>query len=215
MKGKKLDNLKLNNDQKTNKNFMYRDLRRSNCYNVEFSGSNFNFTSLRGAHFKSCDFFDCEFKWAEFIGSNFKKSKFKKSTFQNAIFEGVNLDGTDFQDATFENVIFVDTDITKAKNLVLPQDTKIYENMPELEISEDLEKVVLAAMENEYIKKSRALDTKEGKINPISMEILLNEFAEKVLIRGLKLMATRIDKEFYTLSYIVKTIKGYAKEGIL
>ncbi|MGL5416384.1 MAG: pentapeptide repeat-containing protein [Clostridium sp.] len=215
MKGKKLDNLKLNNDQKTNKNFMYRDLRRSNCYNVEFSGSNFSFTSMRGAHFKGCDFFDCEFKWAEFIGSNCKKSKFKKSIFQNAIFEGVNLDGTDFQDAKFENVIFVDTDITKAKNLVLPEGTKIFETMPELEISSDLEKAVTIAMENDYIKKSRALDTKDGGINPISIMILLDEFTEKTLISGLKLMATRIDKEFYTLSYIVKIIKGYGKEGIL
>ena len=41
--------LKYNKVQKTNKNFMYQDLKRSNCYNSDFSNSNFNFTSLRGA----------------------------------------------------------------------------------------------------------------------------------------------------------------------
>ncbi|MGL4847388.1 MAG: pentapeptide repeat-containing protein [Clostridium sp.] len=194
---------------------MYRDLRRSNCYNVEFSGSNFSFATMRGAHFKGCDFFDCNFNSTEFIGSNLKKSKFKKSTFENAIFEGVNLDGADFQDATFKNVIFVDTDVTVAKNMKLPEDIKIFEEMPELSISEDLEKAILSAMENDHIKKSRALDTKTGSINPISVMILLDNFTEKVLISGLKLMKDRMDKDFYTLSYIVKTIKDYGKMGII
>ena len=39
--------LKYNKVQKMNKNFMYQDLKRSNCYNSDFS--NYNFTSLRGA----------------------------------------------------------------------------------------------------------------------------------------------------------------------
>ena len=39
-----------NNAQKTNKNFMYKDFRRSNCYNCDFSGSNFNFASFKSMH---------------------------------------------------------------------------------------------------------------------------------------------------------------------
>ena len=35
------------------KNFMYKNLERSNCYNCNFAGSTFDFVSFRGAHFKS------------------------------------------------------------------------------------------------------------------------------------------------------------------
>lgn len=215
MAKKTIENLKYNNAQKTNKNFMYRDLKRSNCYNSEFSGSNFSFTSFRGAHFKSCDFFDCKFEWTEFIGTNLKKSKFKKSIFKNVVFEGANLDGVDFSEATFENVILVNTDIEKAKNLVLPEDTKIFKEMPILDISDSLKEAIEHAMENEVIKKSRTLDTKDGGINTISIMILLENFNEKSLINGLNLMKDKSEKDFSTLSYIIKTIKGYAALGIL
>lgn len=205
MAKKIIENLKYNNTQKTNKNFMYRDLKRSNCYNTNFSGSNFSFASFRGAHFKSCDFFDCKFEWTEFIGTNLKKSKFKKSIFKNVVFEGVNLDGVDFLDAKFE----------KAKNLFLPEETRVFEIMPELNISDSLKKAINLAMENKYIKNSRTLDTKEGEINPISVMLLLENFNEKSLIKGLNLMNEKVEKDFSTLSYIIKTIKCYAKLGLL
>lgn len=215
MAKKIIENLKYNNTQKTNKNFMYRDLKRSNCYNTNFSGSNFSFASFRGAHFKSCDFFDCKFEWTEFIGTNLKKSKFKKSIFKNVVFEGVNLDGVDFLDAKFENVILVNTNIEKAKNLFLPEETRVFEIMPELNISDSLKKAINLAMENKFIKNSRTLDTKEGEINPISVMLLLENFNEKSLIKGLNLMNEKVEKDFSTLSYIIKTIKGYAKLGLL
>ena len=215
MAKKIIENLKYNNTQKTNKNFMYRVLKRSNCYNTNFSGSNFSFASFRGAHFKSCDFFDCKFEWTEFIGTNLKKSKFKKSIFKNVVFEGVNLDGVDFLDAKFENVILVNTNIEKAKNLFLPEETRIFEEMPELNISDSLKKAINLAMENKFIKNSRTLDTKEGEINPISVMLLLENFNEKSLIKGLNLMNEKVEKDFSTLSYIIKTIKGYANLGLL
>ena len=205
-----------NKAQKTNKNFMYNDLRRSNCYNTDFSGSNFNFASFRGAHFKSCDFFACTFHSAEFIASNLKKSKFKKAIFQNTIFEAVNLDGVDFSGAEFKNVIFIATDLSKANNLeFLEKDVKIFDTMPELEISEQLEEAINLAMENEFIKKSRVLDTKEGNINPISVMILLENFKEKFLIEGLKMISKDLEKDFCTLSYIIKLLKKYQKEGLI
>lgn len=42
-----------NNADKSNKNFMYSNLTRANCYNCDFSNSHFEFSSLRGAHFKN------------------------------------------------------------------------------------------------------------------------------------------------------------------
>lgn len=210
------DRFNYNNIQKIKKNFMYKDLKRSNCYNSDFSESNFDFTSLRGAHFKSCNFYGCSFKSAEFIATNLKKSKFKKAKFENVIFDAVNLEGVDFKGATFKNVIFLNTDISKASNLTyLESEVKIYDSMPEIEISDKLKDAINLAMTNEHIKKSRVLDTKDGQINNISIMILLQRFKERSLIDGLNLIAEMLDKDFWTLSYIIKLLQSYQAKGLL
>lgn len=79
-------NFHYNNIEKKDKNFMYKNLARSNCYNCDFSNSNFDYVSFRGAHFKSSIFFGCSFKYAEFIGTNLKDSKFKNAVQLNCIF---------------------------------------------------------------------------------------------------------------------------------
>ncbi|GKZ02303.1 pentapeptide repeat-containing protein [Paraclostridium bifermentans] len=146
--------LKYNKIQKLNKNFMYQDLKRSNCYNSDFSGSNFDFTSLRGAHFKSCNFYGCTFKNAELIGSNLKKSKLKKAKFENTVFDSVNLEGVDFSGAQFKNTIFLSTDLSKAVNIKFnSSDVKIFDEMPKLDVSEKLEDSIKLAMQNEFVKK--------------------------------------------------------------
>ncbi|WP_122639891.1 pentapeptide repeat-containing protein [Romboutsia sp. Marseille-P6047] len=208
--------LKYNKAIKMNKNFMYQDLKRSNCYNTDFSNSNFNFTSLRGAHFKSCNFYGCTFKSSEIIGANLKKSKFKNAKFENTVFESTNLDDVDFSGAKFKNVIFLNTDISKSKNLNIDSSkVKIFKEMPVIELSERLECAIKSAMENEFVKKSRTLDTKDGGINFVSIMILLENFKEKQLIDGLMLIGERIDKEFCTLSYIIKNLEIYKSQGLL
>ncbi len=208
--------LKYNKAEKMYKNFMYQDLKRSNCYNTDFSNSNFNFTSLRGAHFKSCNFYGCTFKFAEIIGANIKRSKFKNAKLENTVFEGVNLEEVDFTGAKFKNVIFVNTDISKAQNLdANAPEIKVFAEMPEIEMSERLENSIKLAMENKYVKKSRTLDTKDGGINTVSVMILLENFKEKQLIDGLILIGERIDKEFCTLSYIIKNLEVYKNQGLL
>lgn len=217
IKNKKIDTaLKYNKTSKINKNFMYQDLKRSNCYNCDFSKSNFNFTSLRGAHFKSCNFYGCTFKSAEFVGSNLKGSKFTKVKFEDTIFEGAKLENVDFTGATFKNVIFVSTDLSQTINLNYKEDeVKIYEQMPEIEISDNLKNAINKAMENNYIKKSRTLDIKDGGINTISIMILIEKFREKRLVEGLYILSEKIDKDFCTLSYIIKSLQSYKDKGIL
>lgn len=213
---KVIDNFNYNNIKKTNKNFMYKDLRRSNCYNCDFSGSNFNYASLRGAQFKSCDFHECTFESAEFVATNLKRSKFKQAKFENVVFDSANLEGVDFKGAEFKNVIFVSTDINKAINLDLSNsNVKIFYEMPKLGISEELENAAKEAMTNEYVKAARVLDTKNGSVSPISMMILLENFDEGTLINGLNAIKENLDKEFCTLSYIIKLLKTYQIEGII
>ena len=208
--------LNYKNADKQNKNFMYNDLRRSHCYDCDFSGSNFDFTSFRGAHFKSCNFYGCTFKAAEFVGANLKKSKFKKARFEDVVFEGANLDSVDFEGASFRNTLFIGTDVTKAKNLKIESaNITIYEAMPELEMSEELIAAIEGAMNNPYVKKSRVLDTKEGTINTISVLRLKEQFEESTLIKGLNLIEKRIDNGFCTLSYLTKFLAKHEAEGYI
>ncbi len=204
----KSGNFFFNNADKSNKNFMYSNLTRANCYNCDFSNSHFEFTSLRGAHFKKCNFYRANLKGAEFIGSNLKGSKFKEARFEDTVFEGANLNGVDFGNAKFNNTIFVGCDLSTAKNLNTDnKNIRIFESMPELNISEELKKVAQSAMENEYIKKSRVLDTKDGTLNGLSFMILSEKFDEATLIEGMHYIKLEIDKDFHTLSYIIRLIE--------
>jgi len=202
-------NFTYNNIEKIGKNFMYKNLERSNCYNCDFSNSKFDFVNFRGAHFKSCVFFECTFRWAEFIGTNLKGSDFKDTLFENAIFDSVNLEGADFKDAEFINTIFLSTDVTKAKNFNIKQSgIKILNEIPEFEISEQLRTSVLNVMQNKYVKSARVLDTKDGGINIINLMILLENFDEETLIKGLNIIKDELNCDFHTLSYIIKFLKN-------
>ena len=201
-------NFNYNNIEKKDKNFMYKNLERSNCYNCNFSGSNFDYASFRGAHFKSTNFFKCSFQWSEFIGTNLKDSDFKNAVFENTIFDSAKLEGTNFKDAKFINTIFLSTDISKAKNLNYKDPgIKIINEVPKLEISEDLKNAAFNTFKNKYIKASRVLDTKDGDLNYLNIMILLDQFDEETLIKGLNLITDQLDRDFYTLSYIIKFIK--------
>lgn len=210
------DQINYSNRKKSGSDFMNKDLRRSNCYNCDFSNSNFDHTSFRGAQFKSCNFFECTFESAEFVATNLKNSKFKQAKFENTVFDSANLEGVDFEGAEFKNVIFVSTDTSKAMNLELSNKQIIVLNeMPRLEISERLESAVKAAMKNEYIKFARILDTKKGEISPISMMILLAHFDEETLIKGLGILKNKVDKDFGTLSYMIQVLKSYQANGLI
>lgn len=209
-------NFNYNNIEKKDKNFMYKNLERSNCYNCDFSGSNFDYVSFRGAHFKSTNFFQCTFKWAEFIGTNLKDSDFKSAVFENAVFDSVKLEGANFKDAEFINTIFLSTDVTNAKNLNINNSgIRVFDEMPELQISEELKNSVINVMTNSFVKKARVLDTKDGGLNLLNIMILLENFDEETLIKGLNLVQVQLDREFYTLSYIIRFLQNCRINGTL
>ncbi len=196
-----------NNIEKKNKNFMYQNLTKSKCYNCNFSGSNFDYVSFRGAHFKSCKFEGSTFTGAEFIGSNLKESNFKDAQFDFTVFESVKLSDTDFKGAEFNNAIFLSCNLDEAKNLDLTDENiKVFDEMPLFEISDGLRRAVETVMENKYVKKSRVMDTREGKINFLSLMILLDVFDEEKVIKGFEKLVEVTDRDFYTLSYIIKII---------
>lgn len=63
-------------------------------------------------------------------------------------------------------------------------------------------------MTNSFIKASRVLDTKEGKINPVKICLLQKLFSEEELIKGFNAMIEEIDRDFYTLSYLLRFFKN-------
>jgi len=68
---------------------------------------------------------------------------------------------------------------------------------------------------NEYVKKARVFDTKDGNLNVLSLMILLENFDELTLIKGLNIIEVQLDKAFYTLSYVIKLLKKYQIEVTL
>lgn len=202
-----------NNVEKKNKNFMYGNLERSNCYKCDFGASNFDYASFRGAHFKSSNFNNCSFRWTEFVGTNFKNSSMRSANFENAIFDSVKLEGVSFKGAVFNNTIFVNTDMSQAQDLNLESaGLKILTEMPQFEISEGLTVAIINAMNNPLIKDSRVLDTRDGGINTLSVSILLEKFNEEELINGLKEFTEKVDREFHTLSYIIRFMENLNRE---
>lgn len=200
--------------EKRDMDFTSKDLRRSNCFQCDFSGSRFDQTSFRGAQFKGCKFNGCTFNGAELVAVNFKKSSFKQVVFENTLFDSVNLEGADFEGATFKNVIFVGTDMSQALHLELAgQSVKVFDEMPEFEMNKRLEKAAAVAMKNEFVKYARVLDTKEGQISPISMMRLLEMFDEQTLIQGLKMIKDEITEDFCTLTTIIEAIKVMAESN--
>lgn len=204
----------LRNSDKQNKNFMYQNIASGKCHRCNFSESNFDFANFRGAAMKDCRFRGCSFKGTEFIGTNLKESDFSNASFENCIFEGAKLMDVNFLGATFINTIFLFTDLDVAKNLDTEnEEIRIYNEMPDVEMSEDLKVAYEKAMTNEIIKKSRVLDTKEGKLNHVSVIRLLEHFDDDTLTKGLNAVEAHLDRDFYTLSFIITLIKKLKKTG--
>ena len=206
----------LTNAERKQRNYMYKNLTQAKCYNCNFSESNFDYVSFRGASMKSCKFTGCSFKSAEFVGTNLKESDFMNARFENVVFESSKLMDVNFKGAIFVNTIFLSTDTEGAKNLDLnDENIKVYEEMPVIEISEALKVAVETAMTNKFVKKARVLDTRKGEINYLSLIILLKHFDEATLIKGLSNLESHIDREFFTLSFIIGLIAKLEKTSII
>jgi len=161
---------------------------------------------------KSYKFSGCSFNSTEFIGSNLKESNFTNAKFENVVFESAKLVDVNFKGATFINTVFLSTDTEGVKNLDLNDDQiKVYKEMPTIEISDDLSAALEVAMMNKFIKKARVLDTREGKINHLSVMILLEHFDETTLVKGLNALEPHLERDFYTLSFIISLIKKITK----
>ena len=157
---------------------------------------------------KACAFDGCTFSRSEFIGANLKESRFKGAHFENTVFEGTKLEGVDFKGATFKNTYFVASGVNQALNLDLNNsEIHIFEEMPVLDLEPELKKAIEKLMSNKFVKNARVLDTKDKTMNTISVMILLEHFGEKGLMEGIQKIEGQLDRDFYTLSYLIKMME--------
>lgn len=196
-------------EERTDRNFLYKDFNKSDSIHSRFTRSNFSFVNFNKASMKYCGF-----NGATFVGSEFKHAKLTGSRFNGAVFKDTlfyhtKLERASFHGATFDNVIFFGTSIRNVRGL--SPDTpgiRIIITPPKLELSKDLKEAIDLALCNVHIKESETLRfRKQQRDNTINLMLLQERFAEADLIHGLKIARNKINKGFHTLSYLIGFIK--------
>lgn len=197
-----------NNADKSQSNFMYKNLEKTNSYHSNFQRAIFIYATLRGAKMKYCNFSGASFVGSEFVGTNFRGSNFSGAYFKNAIFWCTILDKTEFENAIFEDCYFITTGISSARNF--PADSTgitFFNSLPPIDsFSTELIHVVEEMRSNDIIRRSHTLHLKQGKINTLSLFILLKTFSEDDLIAKLPKLSSKVTSQFYTFSYLKKQL---------
>ena len=202
--GKNREIFSYNNKNKDGCKFIYKDFEKTRSYHSRFVNAEFTGTSLRGAHMKFCNFTNCKFTGVDFIGTNLRGCNFTRAKFEKCIFSSAVLENANFRDATFENCYMAGNLLSKAKNV--PQGNigiKIVSANPVAEsISGELVNVIQSLRENDIIRRSRTLHSKNNKINQLSAIILLDDYTEEELLRLLPMLPDYVTSQFYTFSYL-------------
>ena len=217
LKGKNRAFFSYNNVDKSNSNFMYKDFEKTKSYHSNFKNAKFDYASLRAAHMKFCNFDGASFVETEFVGTNLRGSTFKRGNFKETIFRATVLDKTDFSGATFENCYFVDIGVSSISKFPNNCSGITFLNaMPSNEnFSAELMEVVENLRENEFVRRSNTLHLKKGKINTLSLMILLKSYSEDELIELLQNVTNDLTTQFYTLSYLKVLLKKAAQSDII
>ena len=209
LEGKNKKLFSYNGIDKTGSNFMYKDFEKTSSYNSCFKQANFNFASLRGAKMKFCDFTQASFVGSEFVGTNFRGSNFNGAHFEDAIFWCSVLDKTNFERASFERCYFIGTGTSKARKF--PADTTgitfLSKLPPVSDFSSALLQVVQDLRMNDIIRRSHTLHLKGGRVNTLTLQILLMDYSEDTLITLLPQIPPLLTSQFYTLSYLKTLLK--------
>lgn len=181
-----------------NKNF-----NKTQSFNSKFVGVTFLNTSFVGAKFKFCNMNQTVFDGCLIQGALFRRCDLSGVKFSNCIIVSVRFDRTSLKDCEISKSIILSSPLGGAldeSNLI---STELIQNYySEQEFSGELLRSVRGLKGNEFISRSSVLHRKAGKINTISLKVLVREFGEQFLIEKLPLLNNLISKDFYTLSYL-------------
>lgn len=214
MRNKKKTNKKSSyiNQKKNMKKFFYKDFSRSESYNTNFTSSEFLGINFLNASMKYCNFNNCTFDFVEFENTKLNGSNFKGAHFRNVLFKNCNLTKTNFNNATFTNVFLYNTSF---KNLDNKKGIEIItEEKLNFSIDNELSNVIDLCRKNALMLNSSPIFNQKKKseekyfLNKLSIIRLERLFSNEEIIKGFKKTNENIDKEFNTLSRLVKYIQS-------
>lgn len=176
------------------------------CYMANFSNMTFNHVNFKGATLTHCSFKKSSLIDVEFLGTNLKKSNFANASFKYCIFSAALLKGTKFKGAHFENCTFISSNLKVSKDLVFDNSNKILSvhTMPELDSE-------LIHLLNNYrfhpkLQNTRVLFLKSGKLNSLTINLLLSYLSINQCKKGLKNLERYLSSRVVTAYQLVTLI---------
>lgn len=184
--------------------FQNKNFNKTESYNSSFSKSTFLNTSLVGAKFKFCNLNGVIFENCLIQGTLFRKCPFDEVKFKNCIIISTVFDRTSLKNCVIEDSIILASSLGagfKNSNLINSEVVKKYQD--ESEFNSELIQCIEQLRGNPHINRSSILHRNKDRLNTISIRKLLQQFREEDLIKKLPLLGDSINKDFYTVSYII------------
>ncbi len=197
---------------KKGKSYRYKYFCKSRSFKANFTECEFSHVNFRGSIMTYCCFKRSKFEGVEFLGTNLRNSNFESAYFKDVVFVGALLDNCKFKSAQFNNVLFVNTNISYCKNLETDCNGITFcSQYPKVNISSNLKDVLEELKENNYITKFKVLHLSTKKYNHLNIKLLLDEFSEEKLIKGLRKAKDKINRDICTLSCLTKFLQSHLK----
>lgn len=189
-----------------------------------FNGCKFNFIEFRSSNFRGCRFKGAQFENIIFSNCNLSNANFQGATFKNVYFNNTSLKNvkgikdTNLFTKLNNNIEFsisqklIETlNECKTNPYIISSKTIFYTQKVRLSNSQKKAEKLLPKQERKQLQKERqkqlSIKPKPLSLNKINIILLLDNFTEDEIIRGLHLATKSIDKNFSSISYFVPYIE--------
>jgi hypothetical protein len=210
-RNKKLTRLSLFFGKSRLKNINNKFYSKAQCYKANFSNVEFRNVNFKGAILTSCIFKNAKFYQVEFLGSNLKKCNFTGSTFKQCIFVGALLRKANFKGCNFEQCIFINTNIKNCKNMNISNENQMLGVYPRIDIPDDIKSMIDNIRYHKFIQNSRILHLKGGKINNLTMKLILERLGEEKIRRALKNLGGELPRRVITSNGLCNIIDAASR----
>lgn len=166
------------NEDRSGKNFNFKDFRNSTSYNSKFNRALFYGTYFNKTTMKFC---------------GFNGAFFYSITFENCYFKNCKLDKCDFKNAKFSNVFLEGTSIKKTKNF------------PKSNTKFEIPKILTDKFNNEIINRKYKKVLRES-LTKSNLNRLLSQFSEEEILNGLDYINEK-EINYISFSHITKFIE--------
>jgi hypothetical protein len=197
-----------NHDTRDRK-FINKDFNKTASYHSNFSGTLFQNTSFINAKFKFCALYSTVFENCFIRGSTFRGCNIRKATFKNTIISATVFDRCKLKDCVFDSCKIISS--TKIKRFLKEscfRNTEFFMGYPpETGFNQQLIEIAEGLRTNDFIRQSTVLHRKRGKLDTVSLKVLVEMFGEEFLIENFNSLPNLITSSFHTLSYIVQILQ--------